>query len=198
MGGPEHALLPASQGLLRLPVEWAVPAPGVDSHHTHAPVVEPAGRLGGHRTAPPDIIRLTIEVISPRPDEHDVERLEVVPEIGECGLQVPYLDLLAVGLACHVEDHAVGEEPLQRQFVDRGGPLSPDHAVVVPGGIDVRDAVGRQLRELFDRPALVVSQEVRRNFEHRLDLGCPLGVGRVIDLNPLEREGVGAAGGDRG
>jgi hypothetical protein len=58
--------------------------------------------------------------------------------------------------------------------------------------------VSRQLRELFDRPALFVSQEVRRNFEHRLDLGRPLGVVRVFDLNPLERKGVGAARGDRG
>ena len=60
------------------------------------------------------------------------------------------------------------------------------------------DAVGAQPRELLDRPALAASEEPRRDAEHGLGLGGSLGVGGVLQLDPLEGGGVGRAGGDRG
>ena len=59
----------------------------------------------------------------------------------------------------------------------------PGSAVVMPRGVDVRDVVGTEPGEFFDRPALAVAQQVRRDAEHGLDLGGPLGVARRISIS---------------
>ena len=104
-----------------LAIERPVPAPGVDAHDPHAPLVQPAGRLGRDGTAPQHVVRLAVEGVPARPQQHDVQRPERVADRRQGGLDVRHLDPLAVGLGGHVEDHAVAEEPLQRQLVDRGG-----------------------------------------------------------------------------
>ena len=140
-------------------------------------------RSYSHRVAPgvtaqprADVVGLAVEGVPAGPQQHDVERLERVADARQGGLHVRRLDLLAVGLGGHVEDDAVGEEPFQRQLVDGRGPMSLDLAVVVPGGIDVGDAVRAQLGELLDRPALAVAEQPGRHAEQGLDLRRPLGV----------------------
>ena len=84
-------------------------------------------------------------------------------------------------LGRHVEHDAVGEEPLERQLVDRLARLAADPRVVVVGRVDVRRVVRAEAREGLGRPALAVAQQPRRDAQQRLDLARALGV--VVELD---------------
>src|SRR5690242_8285347 len=128
MGGPEDTRLPARQRLTSLTVKRRVPPPSVDAHDTHALIVEPSSGLGCHAAAAEHIVWPAIVGVAASPHQHNVERLEYIANPHEVCLRVGGGHRVAFGPSGHIENHAVAEEPLQRQLVDRLGALALDVA----------------------------------------------------------------------
>ena len=185
MRRPEDARLVARERLGGLHAQRAVPAPGVDAHHAHAPVVQPAGRLVGDAGPTVDVVGLAVELVAAGAHEHDVARLELVVGGRDGGLHLLSRDCVAVRLAGEIDADSATEEPLERKLVDRRRRRSCDRRVVVVGGVDVGRVVRAERHELA-RPALAVAQEPRRHAVQRLDLGCTARVVDVLDRVPLE------------
>src|SRR6516225_1637332 len=170
MGGPEDARLPPRKRFRGLPLERPVPAPRVDSHDPDALIEEPAGGLRRDGTTAPDVVGLAVVSVSPRPEEYNIQRLEDGAGLSQSPSQILDFNALAVGLLGHVDDHAIAEEPCERQFVDAGRSLALDRAVVVPGSVDVSDVVRPQAAEFFDGPAFPVPEPLGRYVKQGLDL----------------------------
>ena len=85
--------------------------------------------------------------------------LQLVPDPLELGLDVGHVDGLAVLPPGHVQHHAVGVEPLERQLVDRLRGPALDRRVVVPGRVHVGGVVGAEPGEVLRCPTLAVAQQ---------------------------------------
>ena len=77
---PEDARLVGLERLLRLDVQRPVPAPGVDPHHAHAALVQPAGGAGRDARAERQVLGRLDEGVAARAHEHDVARRELVAD----------------------------------------------------------------------------------------------------------------------
>ena len=188
MRGPEDARLVAREGLLRLQVQWGVPAPCIYAHDTHTLLVQPLRGVEGHAGAARHVVQLGVERVAPGAHEHDVERRKRVSGLCERGLRVRHRHRVAVSLRGHVEHDARTEEPLERELIDRLRALPADRRVVVPRRVDVRRVVRAEVVQRLDCPPLVVAQQARRHAEHRLDVLRAL---RMVAVGDVGAQRVG-------
>ena len=71
-------------------------------------------RRGSDGTTSEDVVGLSVKRVAAGSHEHDVARLQLISEARQGRLDLRGLDLVAVGFMAHVDDDAVGEEPLER------------------------------------------------------------------------------------
>src|SRR5208337_4398710 len=135
-----------------------------------------------------DVVRTAVFGAGAGVDDDDVERLQLVADSFQLGLDVGGGRDIAVGKMAEIEFYPALEAPLERNLVDRPGALPLVHRwMVVPGRVEMGAVVGRQLHP-FDRPTLPIRQvllpEAR---EERQDLRQALLVIRVLDLRAEAR-----------
>jgi hypothetical protein len=192
--GPEDARLAALPRALGLHVERLVPAPRVDTHHSHPALEQPPGRLGGDAGAVGDVVGLIDIGVAARVDEDDVP----LPRLARDAVGgVLRAQRLSVGPVGRIHHQARRQEPVQRQLVDRLRALAADRRVVVPRGVYVGRVVGPQPGERLHGPALAVAQQLGPDTEQRLYGLRARDVIGELDLGPKRVRVLLGIGADR-
>jgi len=168
--------------------ERRVPAPAVDAGDADATLEQVQGSLAAHAATLGDVIGAAISRAGTGVQQDDVEGRQRVPDARELGFDVARGRDVAVGEMAEVELDAGCETPLQRHLVDGDGAFSVVHrGGEMPGGVEVRGAVGREL-DPFDRPAFIIGQVfLLQSGEELDDVGRRLPVGEIVDLGSIAR-----------